>query len=501
MELRLRRPVRLRTRITVSFAFIAALASLIMSISTYSLARRNLLQQRERSSIQSAYVHARALQAALTSQSTDKGELSDALNSLGVGSGSAAIIRMPTSEPTEHGSGPAVDEDALVSQSTRSEIVLDDVPMSLRADVDDGDPAMIRTAVGKETMLVVGLPLPSLEASGRIGSYYEIVSLEDISSTLNTITIVLLITMIGTTVLGTALGWWISRGVLRPLGSIGLAAEAIASGRLGTRLEETSDPDLAKLVDTFNHMASNLEDRIERDARFTSDVSHELRSPITTLTASMGVLEARRDDIPDGPARAAIDLMTADLERFQQLVEDLLEISRYDSGAIRLELSEVRITELVDATLASRHTRIPVQVEAGLEQAKVRVDKRRLSRVLANLLDNADKYGDGATGIEVSRSDDHVRIAIEDAGPGVPESDREVIFDRFARGSAAGRRSASSGGVGLGLALVSEHMHLQGGEVWLEDRPDGGPGARFVIEVGAVIESEPAARDEPEVPV
>lgn len=489
MALPFRRPVRLRTRVTVSFTLGAALLSLILSVSTYSLARRNLLQQREKETIQSAYVHARAIQSALTSKSTSHQQLSDAVNSLGVGSGSVAVVKMPNTD--ENGEP--------VNQSTKSEVVLDNIPSSLRADVSNRDPAMIRTVIGRETMLIVGLPLPSLEADGNIGGYFEIVSLEDISRTLNTLAIVLAITFIGTTVLGAALGWWISRGVLRPLGSIGLAAEAIASGRLGTRLEDTSDPDLTKLVATFNHMASNLEDRIERDARFTSDVSHELRSPITTLTASMGVLEARRDDIPDGPARAAIDLMTADLERFQQLVEDLLEISRYDSGAIRLELSEILISELVGATLAHRRLEIPVEIESGLEQAKVRVDKRRLSRVLANLLDNAEKYGEGATRVEITLVDDRVRIAVEDAGPGVPEADRSVIFDRFSRGSAAGRRSSSSSGVGLGLALVSEHMHLQGGDVWLEDRPDGASGARFVVELGTPIEAEERPVDAAEV--
>ncbi len=468
----------------VSFALGAALLSLILSVSTYSLARRNLLQQREKETTRSAYVHARAIQSALTNKSADTQRLTDALNSLGVGSGSIAVAQIPN---------PAGE---LQEQSTKSEIGFDRIPTALVHDVQGGEPAMIRSAISSETMIVVGLPLPMLEVDGKIGGYYEIVSLEDIIRTLNTLAIVLAIAMVGTTVLGTALGWWISRGVLRPLGSIGLAAEAIAGGRLGTRLEQTSDPDLAKLVDTFNHMASNLEDRIDRDARFTSDVSHELRSPITTLTASMGVLEARRDDIPDGPARAAIDLMSADLERFQQLVEDLLEISRYDSGAIRLELSEVRITELVRATLAQRRLDIPVDIEPDLEAAKVRVDKRRLSRVLANLLDNAEKYGDGAVRVEIRRVDEHVRIAIEDDGPGVPEADRTVIFDRFSRGSAAGRRSTTGSGVGLGLALVSEHMRLQGGDVWIEDRPNGAEGARFVVELGVAIEP-----DEIEVPV
>lgn len=468
----------------MSFALGAALLSMVLSVSTYTFARRNFLHQRERDTIQRAYVDARNVQRQLTNQATDADQLTKALQSVATGSGTYPVIQIPDTSGK------------LVDQSTNPQFGLDSLPKSLTTQVQGGNPSVMRASFDGDTMLVVGLPLPGLRVGDKIGEYYEIVSLEDISQTLSTLANVLAITMIGTTLLGTAMGWWVGRGVLRPLGSIGLAAEAIASGRLGTRLEETTDPDLARLIDTFNHMAANLEDRIEQDARFTSDVSHELRSPITTLTASMGVLEARRDDIPEGPARAAVDLMSADLQRFQQLVEDLLEISRYDAGAIRLELSEIQITELVRAVLAAQHLDIPVDVDDDLETAMVRVDKRRLFRVLANLLDNAVKYGEGPTRVEIFTVDDRIRIAVEDAGPGVPEDDREVIFDRFSRGSAAGRRSAGSGGVGLGLALVSEHLALQGGAVWVEDRPDLHQGARFVVELGGlVLKDEPI--DEP----
>jgi signal transduction histidine kinase len=465
----------------VSFALGAALLSMVLSVSTYTLARRNFLHQRERDTIQRAYVDAQNIQRQLTTRSANTDQLGKALQSVATGSGTYPVIQIPNTAGR------------LVNQSTNPQFGLDALPSRLTRDVQDGNPALMRAAIDGQTMLVVGLPLPTLQSGDSIGEYYEIVSLQDISQTLNTLANVLLITMVGTTLLGTALGWWVSRGVLRPLGAIGLAAEAIASGRLGTRLEVTSDPDLERLVDTFNHMATNLENRIEQDARFASDVSHELRSPITTLTASMGVLEARREDIPEGPARSAVDLMAADLQRFQQLVEDLLEISRYDAGAIRLELSEIQISELVRAVLDSQHLDVPMYVDENLENATVRVDKRRLSRVVANLLDNAVKYGEGPTRLEISAVDQRVRIAVEDGGPGVSDTDRDVIFDRFSRGSAAGRRSSGSRGVGLGLALVAEHLRLQGGSVWVEDRPDGRPGARFVVELqGAVQLDHPA---------
>ncbi len=479
-ERRLARPLRLRTRVMISFALGAALLSIVLSAGTYALTRRTLLNQRHSETIDRAYLDAQSVQSALSKVSVGSEEVNDVLQSYVSGSGSYAVILVPDNQGGQ-----------VTGSTNAQQFVLDQVPTALQRKVAAGQPATMRTDVKNNgTMLVVGLPLPELQQGNQIGQYYEFSSLEDIAQTLNTLTPLLIIAMAATTALGTLLGWWVSRGVLRPLGAIGLAAEAIAGGRLNTRLNESPDPDLSALVDSFNHMAEALETRIDQDARFTSDVSHELRSPITTLTASMEVIESRRDDIPEGPVRSAVDLMAADLERFQQLVEDLLEISRYDAGAIQLELSEIRIVELVRAVVASQHLDTPVEVDPELTTAIVRVDKRRLSRVIANLLDNATKYGGHPTRVEISMVDDHLRIGVEDEGPGVPEADRALIFDRFSRGSAAGRRNAGSGGVGLGLALVSEHLRLQGGAVWVEDRPDGNSGARFVVELGGGVHIE-----------
>ncbi len=453
----------------VSFALGAALLSVLLSGATYLLTRRNLLAQREAAAISQAYRDAQIMQSTVTTQTASSDQLDTSLQSLVTSSGSHPIIEVPDRNGT------------LVWGSTSTEFGLDSVPASLQRQVRSGEPGLMRIDVNGQPTLAIGLPMPSLE-----GHYYELVSLQDIEDTLDSLATVLLITTAGATALGILLGWWASRRVLRPLGAAGLAAEAIARGRLGTRLDESPDPDLEVLVESFNHMAAALESRIDQDARFASDVSHELRSPLMTLSASMEVIEARRDEVPDGPLRSAIDLMSADLARFQQLVEDLLEISRYDAGAVRLELSEIPIVGLVEAVVASQHLDVPIDVSPGLANTLVRVDKRRLSRVLANLLDNAQKYGEGASRIQIDLVDDRVRLAVEDNGPGVPESDRQVVFNRFSRGVTAGRRSAGSEGVGLGLALVSEHLRLQGGDVWVEDRPDGEPGARFVVDLAGV---------------
>jgi signal transduction histidine kinase len=261
------------------------------------------------------------------------------------------------------------------------------------------------------------------------------------------------------------------------------AAEAIAGGRLDTRLEAKDDPDLGVLAASFNEMAQALQDRIERDARFASDVSHELRSPLMTLAASVDVLEARRDELGER-SQAALDLLGVEVDRFRQLVEDLLEISRYDAGAVRLELDDIRLAEFVmqAVRVSANGDSVPVDLDSELAGVVVQADKRRLGRVVANLLDNARKYGEGATSVVLQRVEDGVQIAVEDEGPGVAEEERDVIFERFARGGGSGRRGSGEG-VGLGLALVAEHVRLHGGKVWVEDRADGRPGARFVVEL------------------
>ena len=136
-----------------------------------------------------------------------------------------------------------------------------------------------------------------------------------------------------------------------PVADASEAAKAIAGGRLETRLAPTDDPDLGVLASSFNDMAAALQQRVERDARFASDVSHELRSPLMTLSASIDVMEARRDEMPER-AQAALDLLVSDVARFRGLVEDLLEISRFDAGAIRLHLEDLRVSQFVRNAVA-----------------------------------------------------------------------------------------------------------------------------------------------------
>ncbi len=458
------RKLALRARITLAFSFGALVLSALLAATTFALTRANLISQRESAVLSRVYVNAGLVRSGLDGRTNEQ-----------IQTTLLPSLQLPeNSRPLVHFGQRWFSITAAVGE--------DSIPLTLRSLVTDGGkPARMTFTFASHTSLAVGVPLPSVQAE-----YYEIVDLSDLESTLESLGISLLGASLITTLAGVGVGAWASRRALRPLSDVSQAAEAIAGGRLDTRLEATSDPDLGVLASSFNHMAGALEERIERDARFASDVSHELRSPLMTLSTSVDIIEARRDELPER-AQSALDLLSAEVTRFNQLVEDLLEISRYDAGAVRLELDELRLSEFVmqAVAVASNATSVPVEIDPELAGVVVQADKRRLVRVLANLLDNARKYGEGATSVAVTLVDDTVQLAVEDDGPGVPPEERALIFDRFARGGEAGRRGAGLG-VGLGLALVAEHVRLHGGRVWVEDRRDGKPGARFVVELPAV---------------
>lgn len=450
------RRLGLRARITLAFAVGTLLLSALLSATTWALTRENLLNQREDSAMVLVFQNARTVQNRVNPE-TDQQALLSSLS-------------------TPQGARPVLYYDHKYVPLT-PEYGQDALPAALRDAVIRGQPSEMRYSLRGEMQLAVGIPIPSVDAA-----YFEIISLDELESTLAALGVSLVGASLVTTLAGAGLGWWASRRALRPLTGVSTAAMALAAGRLDTRLEASDDPDLRPITQSFNDMAQTLQDRIEQDARFASDVSHELRSPLMTLAASIEVMNNQRDDLPDR-ARAALDLMVADIDRFQQLVEDLLEISRFDAGVAHLELAEVNLAELVmQAVTHSTDADVPIELDAALAGLVVHADKRRIVRVIANLLDNAGKYGGGPTSVSLRRVDDGIQIAVEDGGEGVSAEDKSVIFERFARGALAGRRG-STDGVGLGLALVAEHVNLHGGRVWVEDRADGTDGARFVVEL------------------
>ncbi len=451
----------LRRRILLIITLGSVALSLFLAFTTYGLVRNNLVTEREDAATSTSRRNAQGVERDLAP--TLPAEPTQAIESLQRIGVQQYLIRY---REEWWGAGDP-----------------EDLPAALRDRVlDDGEAALQTVRVNGDLQIVAGWFIPT------VGAYFEFFDLEEADATLSSVRLSLILAALITTSLGVLLGVFAARRTVRPLATAAQAASAIAGGRLDTRLATTRDPDLSVLTDSFNDMAEALQRRVERDARFASDVSHELRSPLMTLSASIEVMEARRNELPER-ARAALDLLAGDVTRFRGLVEDLLEISRFDAGAIRLHMEELLAAEFVrQAVAVSSLPETPVTVSARAETALIRGDRRRLARVIANLIDNARAYGGGApeVSITVPDADDepvsHILIAVEDHGPGVAPEERELVFERFARGGGAGRRTGSEG-AGLGLALVDEHVRMHGGRVWVEDRADGEPGARFVIEL------------------
>jgi len=463
----------LRTRVTMSFAIGALLLSVGMSLLVLGVARATVVSERESAATRQMYFNARNVRSSVPT-ATDIGEL---LSSLQTPEGSRPVLfQRAEQEPGDPGSG---------WTQQNPEYGYSAIPAALRRTVLGGTAARMRFVhPNGDKSLAIGLPIADFD-----GAYFEIVSLEALDRTLTSISFTLFGASIATVLAGAALGWYASRRIVRPLSEVGDAARMLAGGQLDTRIRALVDPDLEPIISSFNGMADTLESRIEKDAQFASDVSHELRSPLMTLQASIEVLENHREDLNER-AQSALDLLSADLDRFRELVEDLLEISRFDAGVMLLELEEVLLTDFVRHVVRSAgYGHVPVErdPEAVLDEELgaiiTAIDKRRVARVLTNLLNNAEKYGDGAVQVTVTADEDVVRIYVDDNGEGVPVEDRDRIFERFNRAGAAGRRGSSTG-VGLGLALVAEHVGLHGGRVWVDDAPGGG--ARFAVELPRV---------------
>jgi two-component system sensor histidine kinase MtrB len=471
----------LRSRIAATFAVGAVILSLVLISASLLVVRSNLLNQNETQLVERAEVNARQVGPKIGQTEVDAQTLFGSLLTEGLPS---VVIRDP------RGSGTYVPISADTKYGASS------IPEALTGKVlDDREAAIMRYESDGEVLVAAGIPLPD------DGAYFEVAQLNAIEQSLQSLRFPLIVSALLAAATGAALGWYSSRRLLRPLAEVTSVAEDVAQGHLEARVAYTEwadDPDLAPLVSSFNGMMQALQDRIDRDARFASDVSHELRSPLTTINTSVDVLGNARDDLPER-AQKALDLLTEDMARFKQLVEDLLEISRFDAGAVRVELEDVDVGATVRWVVRGLSATVPVEVDPALEHEIIRCDKRRLMRIIANFIDNAAKYAGGATRIMIEHNDpaddsgefddgatepksDTIRIIVEDEGPGVPVEQRGEIFDRFNRGVQGGSRG-SDFGVGLGLALAWEHARIQGGSIWVEERPDGASGARFVIEL------------------
>jgi two-component system sensor histidine kinase MtrB len=303
----------------------------------------------------------------------------------------------------------------------------------------------------------------------------------------------------------------VTRQVVIPVRLAAQSAERLAAGRLEERMKVRGEDDLARLATSFNDMAANLQEKIVQleelskvQRQFVSDVSHELRTPLTTIRIAADVLHEAREDFDPLASRSA-ELLQSQLERFEGLLADLLEISRYDAGAATLDAESIDVRDLVlravgdTEDLAERKGSKIVQQLPG-EATMAEVDRRRVERILRNLLVNAVEHGEGKDiVISVAADRDAVAVAVRDHGCGLRPGEAHMVFDRFWRADPA--RARTTGGTGLGLSISKEDARLHGG--WLQAWGEPDQGSQFRLSLprvaGAELRGSPLPLVPPEV--
>jgi two-component system sensor histidine kinase MtrB len=390
---------------------------------------------------------------------------------------------------------PAVGGSETVAKSTRATVLTESVPDDLREQVKSGEVAFRYTLIQRETGdnspgLAVGSQLHEPRSGATLNVYY-LFDLSQQQETLSLLSRSLVAVGILIVVLLGCVAWFVTRQVVTPVRLARQVAERLAAGLLDQRMTVRGQDDLARLATSFNQMATSLQRQIRQleelsrvQRRFVSDVSHELRTPLTTVRMAADVLHEARVDFQPTVSRAA-ELLQAELDRFEALLGDLLEISRFDAGAAALELEDVdlrevtrRVVESAQPIAARKGSHIELALPTGPTLAEI--DPRRIERVLRNLVINAVEYGEGRdVVVRIAGDDTTAAVSVRDHGMGLKPGESAMVFERFWRADPA--RARTTGGTGLGLAIAMEDVLLHGG--WLQAWGEPGRGAHFRLTV------------------
>jgi two-component system, OmpR family, sensor histidine kinase MtrB len=434
----------LRTRVALSFAAVSLVIAGAISVATYTLASYYLISQRETAALTRATLDSRAVAAALNSGATPTTALEQ-------------VPSVGTSQPMV--------QVANTWYTTSITVPPDSLPTELLTLATSAGGAQQRLDIGGEPYFIAAVQLQD-------AMYVEVFPLRDLDRILT----------IGGWILGAQVaiagiaGWLIGRyvvgRVLHPVRRLGAGARRIASGELSTRIALTGDADLDPIAESFNGMAEAVQSRITRERRFAANVSHELRSPLTSVLGTAELLERRRDELPVREA-GLITVLVEQVQRMSQTLLDLLEISRIGADDPP-QWESANIMMLCQGVLEARG--LPLSLAVG-DQPIVRTDARRFERIIGNLVDNAERHGAGIVQLTIEREPAVVRVFVDDAGPGIESEMAERIFEPFARGEG----SSTTPGAGLGLAIAQEQASVLGIMLRATTSPHGG--ARFVVEL------------------
>ncbi len=451
-------PVRFRRRLTVAFALVGGLAALVLAVGSYLVVRDARLD----ASTEAALEQARFNLVLAQEVGAEPEELLEAL--------------------ARRGAFTTVGVSGGETFSSSVSLGLEQVPQDVKALVAEGQLAYNRVEVGGARYLLTGG-----NVAGTDADLYFFFPEDELWDDLAQLRNVLLAGTVLVALLAGAVGWFVARRTLAPVARASEAARSVAEGMLETRLPVEREDEFGAWAASFNEMADALAAKIsalaaaqERERRFTSDVAHELRTPLTALVAEAEALRTHLDALPQ-EARRAAELLVGDVARLRRLVEELMEISRLDASAEAVVVEPVKLRALVDASARARGWGGRVAAEG--EDVVVESDRRRLERIIGNLVENALEHGGGEARVVVSANGDEACVAVSDTGAGIPQEDLAHVFERFYKADPARGGSGS----GLGLAIAREHARALGGDIEVESEAD--VGSTFTLRLPIVSES------------
>ena len=450
-------PRRFRRRLRLTFIAVAGLAAGAVAVISFALAREYRIDGFETRARREAEVNLRLSTSA--TESFLEGLLATYRQHEGF-----EIVAMVGGRP----------------HSTDNALSVADVPRDVVEGVRTRDPqATVATATvtrASTRYLVIGGAVPRSDAE-----LYFFFSLEDVLESLSEFRTALLSAWLAVAAMAALVGELVARRTLRPVRNAAAAARALAEGLLDTRLPVRTGDEFGAWAAYFNEMADALADKIralssatERERRFTADVAHELRTPLTALANASSVLAKDVERLP-AEARRPAELVIEGIGRLRGLVEDLLELSRLDSGQQALHLEDLALDDAVRAVLRAGGWEHEVRLDA--EPTPVVADRHRLERVVTNLVSNSVIHGGRDVRVRVEHEDGVAVLEVADKGPGISEHDLPRVFDRFFK--ATGDRSGP--GSGLGLAIAAQNVGLLGGTISVESTPGAGTTFRVLF--------------------
>ncbi len=447
---------RLRRRLAVTYALVAAIATGALALGTYLVVSSARLDDSVEGSLAQARTNLVLAGTVLEGSSAAQ----DVVGLL------EFYARQPGFETVALVGGEVFSSSAPLGRTQ--------ISAGVRSLVRNGDLAFERMRIADTPYLVAGGRPPPSQA--ELYFFFSEEALHDDLAQLRTI---LLVGWGVVVVLSGAAGALVARRVLRPIGQASAAAHALAEGLLETRLPVETDDEFGAWAASFNKMAEALEEKIRalseaeaRERRFTSDVAHELRTPLTALAGAASLLEEHLESMPPEAKRPA-QLLVEDVSRLRRLVEELTEISRLDAGREDVRTEPVDLGSLAAGLLRARGWDTSVSLDAG--PVVVETDPRRAERILSNLVENALAHGGRDVAVQIGRDETGAFVEVRDRGPGMAPEHLAHVFERFYKADPA----RAGGGSGLGLAIALENARLLGGgiDAWSEI----GIGSRFTL--------------------